>query len=668
MTVSHPARRRRTRGEDGATLVLFALAMVAILYVVAIVIDHGSVRNTRQDSKLLSDTAATAGLQNLATDATAKPWRGVCTALAYLKANESDLTLSVEYRDGNGTVLVGNPCTSLANQQCVAHVRTSWAWIHAVAGEHTYDIKSGYVLPDANFPEDAGAHSGDVGATAAGGCDQLAVISSKTDAAFFGGIGGVTNYATALRSVGRVVLGVEGQGVPAFLMLERSACNTLSEQVGSGEGGIIVDPASATEPGIIHVDSAGSPASGCSGTNNPSGWAVFSSGTGGAKIVASPSSSGVQGIIAIRALQVGVPPLAYGGSSASGLSPAPTPGRIISRRPVDEKYNPSANPTITNIHGDGYIDATRTAAPASSYPAVRAGAWTTTSCSPTATELAQPKVFVNCPGGFAAQSPTTFSAATDVIFNGPVSIANNAQLYMPAARRIVIGGGSGSAGLSLAGGGRLGINSATGFANTDAGVTQACAGREGADGWTQTTQLTIFGGKSSDGALNLGGRAAMCQTFVYLAGPKVAANANYVIQQITNGTSDPTCLVTLPCPRTTGNTATNAHLVISGLTHWSAPNQLTVQPPAGSASVEDLALWTETAEVSQVKSGGDLRSSGVFFLPNGRLEMRSPASASPRDAQFIARSLQLLQGTLRMKPTAGNAVQVPVLQGVGMVR
>lgn len=664
----HPASRRRTRGEDGVSLILFALAMVAILYVVAIVIDLSSVRNTRQDSKLLSDTAATAGLQSLATDGTAKPWRGVCTALAYLKANESDLTLSLEYRNGYGTVLGGNPCTSLASQECVANDLTSWAWIHAVAGNRTFDIKSGYVLPDANFPEDAGPHSGDVGATAAGGCDQLAVISSKTDDAYFGGIGGVTNYATALRSVGRVAVGADRAGAPAFLMLERSACNTLSEQVGSSEGGIIVDPASATEPGIIHVDSSGSPASGCTGSNSPAGWAVFGSGNGGAKIVASPSSSGAQGIIAIRALQVGVPPFAYGGSTVAGLSPAPTPGRVVSRKPTDQKYNPSSAPTISNIHRDGYIDAIRTVAPPASYPADRAGAWTTTNCNPTNVELAQPKVFVDCPGGFAAQSPTTFSAATDIIFNGPVSIANNMQLYMPAARRIVIGGGSSTAGLSLASGGRLGINSVTAFANTDTGVTQGCAGREGLDGWVQTTQLTIFGGNSGNGALNLGGRAAMCQTFVYLAGPKVTANANYAIQQITNGTGDPSCLVAQPCPRATGNTATNAHFVISGLIQWSAANQLTAQPLAGSVGVEDLALWTETAQVSEAKSGGDLRSRGVFFLPNGRMEMRSPASATPRDAQFIARSLHLLQGTLRMKPTPDNAVQVPILEGVRMVR
>lgn len=667
MKVPPDARRRPARGDDGVTLILFALAMIGILFMVALVIDYGNVRNTRQDSKLLSDSAAAAGLQSLATDATAKPWRGVCTALEYLKANESDLTLTVQYRDGNGNALSGNPCTSLANQLCVANVRTTWAWIHAVAGDRTYDLRSGYRLPDANFPEDAAAYSADSGSSTAGGCDQLAVISSKTDDALFGGIGGVTDYDTAIRSVGRVKIGAEGAGVPAFLMLERRSCDTLSEQVGSGEAGIIVDPANDTDPGIIHVDSSGSPAAGCSGNNGPGGWAVYSSGSSGPKIVANPSSSGTPGIIAINALQVGMPPVAYGGSTLAGLSPAPSPGRVVSRQPIDDKYNPPSAPTISNVHAAAATDANRAVAPPSTYPAARpTGAWATVTACNGGTSTAT-KVFVNCPGGYTASNPSTFANATDIIFTGPVDIANNRELYMPAARRIVVGGNS-NGGLSVTGGGRLGVNHSTGFAANNDSVTGACSGREG-PAFPGTTEMTIFGGSSSGntpGALSVVGRAALCQTFVYLAGPKDAAS--YSRAAITNGTYDPSCLPAKPCASTTGSAATNAFLYVGGLVQWSAPNQLTVQPLPGAVGVEDLALWTESATLSEVKTGGDLRSAGVFFMPNARLEMRSPASATPRDAQFIARTLQLKQGTLRMKPTPGNAVQVPVLEGIGLVR
>lgn len=647
---------RRTEGDAGVTLILFALALIAIMTMVAIVIDLSNVRNTRQDSKSTTDAATSAGLVSLASDGIAKPWRGVCSALAYLQANQPDRTFSLSYFDGTGSVSVpGDPCVSGLTQVCNAGTPSTWAWIRATDGDFVADIRSGYVTPDSAFPEDATSYSGDNGLPLHGGCDQLAVIAARRDPALFGGAAGATGYGTKVRSVGRVVIANDGEGNPAFLILERKACDALSEQVGSGEAGIIVDAASATESGFIHVDSAGSPAAGCNGNNNPGGWTVYSSGSSGVpKIVANSAANGTPGVMAIHALEVGLPPVAYGGSTAAGLSPAPTPGSIVSRKPIDDHYNPAATPTITTIHAAARVDANRTTAPDLT--------WRTLTCADNNSAFPDTKIFVNCPGGFAATN-VTFSNAQQVIFNGPVTVANNAQLYMPAAQRVVVGGNS-NGGLAVAGGGVLGINSVTPFANTDVGVTSACTGREG-PAWSQTTQLVIFGGRasgSSSGALNLGGRAAMCQTFVFLAGSKTSA---YDPHQTTDGVYDPTCTVDRPCHKANDD---DAFLAVSGLVQWSAPNQMTTQPAPGSVGVEDLALWALTSTLSEVKSGGDLRPTGVFFLPNDRMEMRSPASATPRDAQFIARSLQLLQGSVRMKPTPSNTVVIPKLAGIGMVR
>lgn len=668
---------RRADGERGVTLILFALAMLAILFIVALVVDLSNVRSTRQSNKLTTDVATSAGVSALAPDGIAKPWRGVCAALTFLKANRPDISFANTTYWSGAQDVAGNPvnpvsaaaCTSLAAQECSPNTPSTWAWIRVTDGGFVADLRSGYTTPDARFAEDADAYQLDDGAGAQGGCDQLAVLVANRDAALFGGAAGATGYETLARSVGRVKIGSGIDAVPAFLMLERKACDTLSEQVGSGEAGIIVDPASATEPGIIHVDSSGSPSTGCNGNNNPGGWAVYSSGSSGPKIQALPSGDGTKpGIIAIHALQVGAPPIAYGGANPAGLSPAPTAGGVVSRRPVDLKYNPDSSPTITNIHAAAYTDAGRGAlsAPPSTYPSARPGLWTVLDCTTASLGSAAAKILVDCPGGFAAGALTIFSSATDVIFNGPVSVANNRQLYMPAAVRIVIGGNT-SGGLNVAGGGRLGINSAVEFADSVAGVTGACVGREG-PAWTQTTELTIFGGRATgndQGALNVTGRAALCQTFVYLAGPRTAS---YAAQQLVDGSYDPSCQPSKPCAKSTGNTATNAFVYVGGLLQWSAPNQLSADPTPGSVGVEDLALWAESADLSQIKTGGDLRARGVFFLPNARVEMRSPSSATPQDAQFISRSLQLKQGTLRMQPTPNNAVRVPVLEGLALVR
>jgi hypothetical protein len=544
-----------------------------------------------------------------------------------------------------------------------------------VAGEHTYDIKSGYVIAEDGFPEDqvGGAYHGDAGDPDWAGCDQIAVISSKTDDALFGGIGGVSDYDTALRSVGRVTLDVIGEAVPAFLMLERTNCDTLSEIVGTGGGsGIIVDAASPTEPGLIHVDSAGS--AGCNNTNTVGGVAVFSDGIGGVHgIVVNGSADGKPGLIEINALNGSPTHAAYRPVPGIGISPAPLAGDVVSRQPVDDHYNSPGEPTITDLHSDAYQDTLLSAAPSDAEGAQGepvSGAWRTLGCGDTSGTISETKVFVNC----ATYEPVALelSNATDIIFSGSVQVSGaggGRSLAMPAARRITIAGNS-TRGLDVDNNARLGINSASPlFADTDAAVSGACSGRDSLP-HSQTTRLVVFGGSSTIPALDVAGRAAMCQTSVYLAGPDT--NSSYVRQALTNGTYDSTCVAETPCPSlastSPANTISHAAFAISGYVRWSGPNQHPSARPPGPVGVEDLALWTESHTLSEVKSGGILESFGVFFLPNARVEMRSPASATPRDAQFIAQSLQLLQGTMRMQPTPSNAVPIPVLLGSGMVR
>lgn len=651
MTVER-RRGRRCQGDDGIAIILFAFALVGILLMVALVIDMGDLRNSRQENKQLTDVVAAAGAASVAPEGAAKPWAGACAALTFLKANRPSMTFTVVNRDGAANPISGNPCVDRLTQTCTANTPTSWAWIRATSGTFVADIKTGYVTPDPAFAEDAGAYAGDNGVALSGGCDQLAVIVNSQDPALFGRAAGRTSYGNTSRSVARVTVGTEGEGVPAFLMLERKGCDVLSQAVGAGGGeGVIVEPATSTEPGIIHLDTSAT-GTGCGSGGGASSYGLYSATIGSNPGVISQPAGTTPGVVSLRGLSLN-PSAAW--ASPGGVSPTPTIGKLISRKPVDDKYNPDSPyaPTIANIHQAGYVDANRTTAPS--------GFTTVSSCSGNMS-LTHAKIFVNCPSGFSAGT-VLFSAATEVIFNGPIEVKTNNSLFMPAATRVVVGGNS-SQGIDVSNGGRIGINSVA-FANTDAGVAAACTGREG-PAWATTSQLIIFGGSTN--ALNVTGRGALCQTFVYLAGPKVAGNATYVRQAVTDGSYDSTCTTVKPCPKLTSNTATNAGLFIAGYLKWSAPNQLTIQPVTGSAGVEDLALWTETASLSEVKAGGVLDSRGVFFLPNGRTEMRSPASATPQDAQYIGQSLRLLQGTMLMRPTAGNAVQIPVLRSVGMVR
>jgi hypothetical protein len=69
-----------------------------------------------------------------------------------------------------------------------------------------------------------------------------------------------------------------------------------------------------------------------------------------------------------------------------------------------------------------------------------------------------------------------------------------------------------------------------------------------------------------------------------------------------------------------------------------------------------------------VRSNGNLIANGVYFLPNSNVDVSAPSLPTPRDAQFISRTLALTQGFFQMQPTPGNNVQIPILEGIGMVR
>lgn len=660
MRLTSPGRQR----ERGVTLVLVALSLTVLFIIVALVIDYGFVQNTRQTGKTTTDAAVSAGVNSLAPDAVARPWRGVCEAYRYVQANEPDRTFTVTYLDGNETPVSGSPCSSLLTQQCLAGDPSSWAWLRATDGERVIDIRSGYTLPDPNFPEDAGSYAGDVGAP----CDHLAVIAADVDPAYFGGIVGAVDYDTAIRSVGRIKIGSINTGVPAFLMLDRTDCEVLSQQVGASEGGIIVESSGAGTPGIIHVDSAGTPCIGASG-NSPNAYVVYSSelGTGGSPrpgLRVDGATAATKGILSLYALAAGNTTNAW--ATAAGVSADIVSGAVISRTPVDEKYNPPSpgTPTIKNLH-----EATVTLANAASVPAGYTQVASGGGCNNLDGNITVPtsRAFVNCPGGVTIGATLTFTNATHVVFNGPVDIGNNRALFMPVATNVVVGGTS-ARGLTVANGGRLGLNS-TSFTNDDASTRAACNAADGPA--SRISTLTVFGGGSSggtEGAVNIGGRAAICKTAAYLAGPKSVGTHN--AQQVVNGSGHPTCVAATPCPLTgASNVAQNAHLIVSGTVRWTAPNRLTsTTPPAGAVGTEDLALWTEAPQDSQIKSGGVLDAQGVFFLPNSYLLMRSPADFTPRDAQFIARKLKLLQGTLQMRPTAANNVQIPILESTSLVR
>ena len=103
----------RQRNDDGAVAVLAAICMVAMLGVAALVLDFGIAHVDRTSNKASADAAVLAGVRDLSgEDLERKPWRGVCSALSYLRANGPQLgTLTGNYSNGLGAP-VSDPCTT----------------------------------------------------------------------------------------------------------------------------------------------------------------------------------------------------------------------------------------------------------------------------------------------------------------------------------------------------------------------------------------------------------------------------------------------------------------------------------------------------------------------------------------------------------------------------
>jgi hypothetical protein len=670
--------RRRTSGDEGVTLILFALAMVAILFMVAIVIDLSNVRNSRQDNKLLADAATTAGLQSLAPDGDALPWQAVCTALEYLEANEADLTLSVEYRDGSDppNVLVGNPCASLRNQECVPLDRTTWAWIHAVAGEHTYDIKSGYVMSEDNFPEDqvGGAYNSDVGDPDYGGCDQVAVISSKTDDALFGGIGGVTDYDTALRSVGRADIGKEGKVAIALVLLEQNDCQVL-DFAGGGQEGQVTVRGTGDRPGIIHSDSAG--------TGDDCGRPVLVGKQNAyprVRALAAPFDSAEYGIISTyHAFQGGMNDASWTKNRDSqdtevwvcdpdspeaiiaGPSPCdepPTGADRVTRTPADDRYLPDvtafrqeAKAIFTEL-ATNPIPSTWTRYTSLGYSCNLTGG--ATSPNILAADVPDGRLYVDCPTGLTVGTNKSFtveSGVDEIAFEGTIGFGNG-TLELENPRKVyVLNTANASTAVNTGSQGQFIVNRKE---------SVNCEARNFAES-SEVTEFVIRSGALTSGA---GATLRMCSTFVHMmGGPSAGAQADAPV--------DVNRLTPTPYPEPYDNSYNGAVSVGGGGTvDWTAPNTKEDEPTSETYRFEDLALWTETQATSTLSGGGTMTLSGIFFLPNATVAIGgTPGGVINFDAQLWVRKLAHNgNAVLRMKADPEDSIPVPFLEGLALVR
>lgn len=656
-------------------LIIFALAMFALLMIVALAVDLGQARFSKREEQAAADLAALdAGYYLSGRGSAGTP---VSQPAAACVAAVQSVQRNVDgFQPMFDEATITSRCSTLAATAASCSAATTPVNVDFEAGD--YFLRVRYPVPTSEL--DTTGFAGGTGVQdGTDQCERMRVSLAKTDEASFSAVGGFDGIDTESDAVVRASTSSTQNAVAALLLLERVGCGALQTSGGGGSGaGVYVQKSSNTVPGIIAADSAGQVPP-CTTNNNANGWVIYGTalpeaGGGGPSITAEAANASTPGIISIYANSVG----GRGGYTApTGLNVAPTGGTIASRSVADERYN-GVNGQLSTLHATAY----------SASESAPAG-WTILSGSSEckgavpAEKADATQILVDC--STFEPDVNIFPNATDFVVRGNVSIKSNKTLSLPVVRRIFVRGcsiggcgGSNTFAVDVANNGSLLINTGdVTIPNPTTGGT-SCAGRKGpGDGGTvtNTTRFAMLGG-----SFTVSGFARMCQTTVYVG--EAGTTAYTKRTQSLNGSAPenyPTvaqCSSDRPCPK--DDAAPLSFISFgggSGTADWSAPNQIDARPTTGQLAYdqqpfEDLALWTETSTGSDIKGQGLNSTEGVFFLPNASFTFTGQGTQTqPLNAQFLSRRLNVSgQGSLVMRPDPNDSLEVAVVGAIALIR
>lgn len=665
---------RWRRDEGGVVIIFFALMLVACVIMIALVIDLGILRADRKSNKSTADHATAAGLLALedtsAGDGRPHPWRGVCEAYNYVKANGSELASFTNERWTDQSDLTVNladgpvhPCDdpTRLGSVCTPGLLETYARFagHADGGRVQVEIRSGYRMPDPAFAEDA-VRVGDNGDPAEQGCDHLSVVIRESQPRGFSAIIGNDELSTRVRTVGRVTLG-SGLDAPAsLLLLERRECRAL--RVESVDSRVVVEhsdddgPGPGTDgvwPGLIHSDSDGS----LCATDGSEAVLEGRVGSAGPTILARSATQAHPDTGTILPGQITVYAKFFAGRPAHTPFPTtigdtePRAAQRQGRRRVDEKYlagvTQLANQAGPLVARDLPPDDQWTLFENNEGCRIAPG-------GPIASRVGTVpnKLWFKCPELWVKDAPLILATPDlEIVITGSLRVDQPFEVH--DLRRLWMRGKSSGDRIAISASGALRLNTGN---TTPCPVDAAGATLPG-----KTASLFVADGRFE---VRSGGRFRACSTLMLLKGGQA-------LPPMPGTTAHPTCA------SPTWASSTGTFLTTAGglVEEWTAPNELAgVQPSPAyllTHPFEDLALWTEAAAGSELLGGAGTIVKGVFFLPNAH-DFKISGNGTgdmPASAQFIACRMRVGgAGTWRMTPDAYNFVLVPSFEGFDLVR
>lgn len=402
--------------ERGAFMVLYALLVVAVITMAAVVVDLAAMRQDKRLSRAVADAASTAGAARL-IGASGSPLAACNEAWNYAARN---LGVNTPPASPCAPTFTTSVCTTGA-------ART----VSGTIAGRTVTITN--PVPDTSPYMRADLSGGGIDQPAGSGddvpCSRVAVHIEHTRPAFFGGVAGAFEHTTRIHSVARGTTAIGSDfNIPVLVVLNRHDCSVIDAQSATIEA-----QGMNGNPGIMRSDSDGT------GANCNGGFTITGQGSG--RLIAQQGSLGQAGIISYfgaadaraynTALTVdpdGLPP--YTGNYS--VLPRPEPSRLTRDR-WDKEYHCSASvggctPTPFNPTGTDHINAlvatyggTGTPPGFRVFPSDPAVAVQGASCTPgSATVVIVPvgNWYVDCPTTMDLRGTMTFQGGTVVWRNG----------------------------------------------------------------------------------------------------------------------------------------------------------------------------------------------------------------------------------------------------------
>lgn len=237
---------RRSQSDRGATLVIIALSITALLLIVALVIDLGATRSDRRGGQSAVDNAAAAAGQAFAED----------DAETACEEAFGFLALSL-----GSDPFTGDPCSELTS----ACDPTTERIVERTVGDYRAVVINPVLTQDLlRAPSAIGADAVDQSGDG-DPCDRIGVRLTTTGDPFFGRIAGSTERVSSVHAVALVNRGTTEFRPINLLVLNRTECQVFTIGGGGGDAQVVVtsptdDP---TAPGVAALDSDASDDASC---------------------------------------------------------------------------------------------------------------------------------------------------------------------------------------------------------------------------------------------------------------------------------------------------------------------------------------------------------------------------------------------------------------------